>query len=163
MHFMGLSPDDTWKHMADPNASLHDEHMRIFHFIGSWKMHVQTWTQGAGFPVTVARYEDMLHNPHELFIGILQALEVPVDEKRVARAIGMTKFDKLKSREKAHGFKERPPQTDTFFRKGKAGQWETEVPESVLHALEVELEPEMRLYGYEPVTLGDDARVADNG
>ena len=40
--------------------------------------------------------------------------------------------DQLSAMEQAQGFKERGPHQQRFFRKGKAGQWQGQVPDDIV-------------------------------
>ena len=92
--------------------------------IGSWRQHVGSWTRAPGLMRHVMRYEDMLTKPGPTFRQLVEFLGMPVDGKRVAKAVRFSRFDRLTSQEQREGFNEaRPDQATSFFRKGQASQW----------------------------------------
>lgn len=89
----------------------------------SWGLHVTSWVDGAPFPVHVMRYEDMLDRPLETFGAAASAAGLPLDVRRVARAVEHSRFGVLAAQEQAAGFQERPAAAKRFFREGRSDVW----------------------------------------
>ena len=92
--------------------------------IGSWRQNVESWLQAPGLKRHVMRYEDMLAKPGPTFRELVTFLGMPVDGRRVAKAVRFSRFDTLTSQEQEQGFNEaRPDEAASFFRRGEHGQW----------------------------------------
>ncbi len=92
--------------------------------LGSWSDHVRTWISAKGVYMIMVHYEAMLKNPEKTFESLVSFLRVPLDKKKLHRAIEFSSFDALAAQEKEHGFLETPPNaTGNFFRSGKMGAW----------------------------------------
>ena len=90
--------------------------------VGSWGSHVASWVDRADPGATVLRYEDLLARPHETFATLVKAIRVEIDRTRIAAAIERCSFERLQEQERRHGFRERPPASPLFFRRGTAGE-----------------------------------------
>jgi len=125
-------------------------HQRLF----SWSGHVRSWVDESGLPVHVVRYEDMVHSPEETFTTVVRAVGLPVEPARVQKAIDFSRFDRLQAQEANEGFKERRPDSKSFFRKGKAGSWREELTPDQVRRLIEDHRAVMRRFGY--LTDGDE-------
>lgn len=96
-------------------------------FVGSWHRHVQSWTAEAALPVHIMRYEDMCQTPTETFGKLVQAVGLPLQPERLAKAIQFSSFEQVKQQETAVGFRERLPGVPSFFRQGTSGGWQHEL------------------------------------
>ncbi len=97
----------------------------------SWSAHVLSWV-AAPIPVQVLRYEDMKQQPLKTFTQAAQFAGLPDDPVRVHKAVEFSDFKELQRQEQDHGFRERPPQAESFFREGGWGAWRRELtPEQV--------------------------------
>ncbi|MGB0652398.1 MAG: sulfotransferase domain-containing protein [Thermoplasmatota archaeon] len=97
--------------------------------MGSWSDHVASWLD-APFPIHLVRYEDLLADPVAGFSGVVRFIWGDVDGPRLEAAVEAARFERLRAKEDAeeHGFAERPAKAERFFRKGKAGSWQEELP-----------------------------------
>lgn len=89
----------------------------------SWSKHVASWVDAQDLKIEVIRYEDMKAAPMETFSRAIGFLDLPVNQERIAKAIRFCEFNELKAQEVEKGFKDRPIQTQEFFRKGIVGDW----------------------------------------
>jgi hypothetical protein len=98
----------------------------------SWSGHVNSWTTSLPFPLLVIRYEDMLADTLNTFTRAVEFMKIDVPASRIEKAIEETKFEKLQKQENEAGFLEKNKRSDTFFRKGVAGNWVNELsPEQI--------------------------------
>lgn len=126
-----LTLDETIIAMANSFYALanstHKLSRQLPQFVGSWHNHVTSWTETATLPVHLMRYEDMCLNPTETFGSLIQAMGLPLEPERLAKAIRFSSFDQMKQQETAVGFTERRAGVASFFRQGKFGGWQTEL------------------------------------
>lgn len=93
----------------------------------TWSGHVTSWVDDAPFPVLVVRYEDMHFDAEETFTRAVRFMGLPHDRDAIRRAIEFSSFEVVKAQEEEHGFRERNPQSASFFRKGEVGSWREEL------------------------------------
>jgi hypothetical protein len=89
----------------------------------TWSGNVASWLDGAPYPVTLVRYEDLFADPEPEIFRLAQAAELPASEAVVAKAIASTRFARLQAEEAASGFWEGMPGNTAFFRQGRPGSW----------------------------------------
>ena len=53
----------------------------------------------------------------------------------MGRAIDLSRFERLATQEAAAGFRERPPESKRFFRRGIVGSWRTELGAAEIDAI----------------------------
>jgi hypothetical protein len=68
---------------------------------GSWEGHARSWLEQKDFPVLLVRYEDLKAHPADQFRRILQFLQIPIDEARLAESIASCSFQRLRNLEVA--------------------------------------------------------------
>jgi hypothetical protein len=152
-HHLGREVGFAVDRIAAPDMTLSPTVERIRHllpqWIGNWSDHVLSWTEGAGFPVHVLRYEDCLADPLAAFSSALRFAEVgPVDADDVALAIDRARFDRLRDQEAQEGFPERSIVADRFFRRGIAGSWRDEMTAADARRVERSHAEVMKRLGY---------------
>lgn len=94
---------------------------------GSWAENVRSWTSRRHDRLLVLRYEDMIDDPRTAFGAVARLLRIDATHEQVEDAIERASFERLKAQERQDGFRERPRQTEQFFREGAAGQWRREL------------------------------------
>lgn len=114
----------------------------------SWSGHVCSWVDEPGLNILVVRYEDMVEQPATSFAGILHLAQLAVDPSRVQKAIEFSRFERLKSQEAAHGFREKQPQAASFFRQGRVGCWRESLARPQVDRLIADHREVMRRFGY---------------
>lgn len=90
----------------------------------SWSQHVASWVDSGAVETLAIRYEDMKHASLATFTRAAAFLRLPTDSEKIAKALRFADFNLLQTQENQHMFKERPPDTERFFRKGIAGDWQ---------------------------------------
>jgi len=100
---------------------------------GTWPQHVRSWLATPRFPRVLVRYEQLKQDPHARFQEVLRFLRIPIDPRRVDRAVEAASFEnmkKLETREKAQdaehrlfpGSRHAMDEGVTFMNKGRSGQ-----------------------------------------
>lgn len=122
---------------------------KLHHVLGTWSDHVKSWLETDQVPVHTVRYEDMQDDPAREFADILDFLGVgEVNGERVEWAVEVCRFDRLQEMEEKAGFPEKSEHQDRFFRKGKAGGWQDELPSEVARKIEDDHSEMMERLGY---------------
>jgi hypothetical protein len=125
-------------------------------FVGSWTLHVRSWTETPGLNAHVVRYEDMLTRPREVFAALTRFLGMPEEPERLRRAIEFSSFDTLKQGEAREGFLEAASGRE-FFRSGRTGGWREVLSEAQAQRIIAGNAQIMRKFGY----LDEDGEVID--
>jgi hypothetical protein len=113
---LGESIDTTIDMMNNKNLVLLSEN-NVPQFLGTWTMHVKSWTTTNGFPVLIIKYEDLLEDTEKVFTSILEFWKKDIEKERLKKAINMASFEMLKAQEDLHGFRENMGK-EKFFREG---------------------------------------------
>ncbi|HEX3009149.1 MAG TPA: sulfotransferase domain-containing protein [Bacteroidales bacterium] len=95
----------------------------------TWSNHYLSWTRQDNFPVQVVRYEDMINDSFATFVSAAKFCGLAFSDGEIQEAIRKCSFAELQKQEKERGFREKSPDSQSFFRKGKAGSWKEELPE----------------------------------
>ncbi len=142
----------TIRQMADPTACLgtppEKGGLQVQQRLLTWSDHVRSWTGGSGPRVQVVRYEDMQFRAEETFGAAARFAGLPDAPERVRRAIEFSRFEGLRHQEAEQGFKERLPQTESFFREGRAGTWRGVLNPEQVRQLVADHGEVMRQFGY---------------
>lgn len=122
-HFFLWDIDSSVNFLMNNNAYLNvDNHgQQVSQFLGSWDMHVESWTSQSCTPILLLRYEDLIYKSESSFTKLSKFLNITNEKKIISKAIQDTNFFKLKKIEEKKGFREKPQHTDSFFRSGKVG------------------------------------------
>lgn len=151
-HHRNRSIDDTVRWMNDSAAAESDSATGIFHRLQepltTWSGHVASWLDQEELPMHVARYEDLLADPHAAFGRIVRFAGLEWDGSSLARAIDRSAFPRLRVEEAESGFREKQPTAPTFFRAGVAGSWRTTLTPRQVRALVNAHGPMMERLGY---------------
>ncbi len=148
--FSGTTIDQVIGSMATPGWGVRTSRTNVRVVTGSWTENVGSWTARPHPAVHVVRYEDLVANPKEYFAGVARHLLMTPTEDQLDRAIELTGFDRLREKEAAAGFVERPDTTSQFFRSGKSGQWRDKLTEEQVARIVTAHKPLMRRFGYLP-------------
>jgi hypothetical protein len=109
---------------------------------------VESWTRQTDIPMHVVRYEDMKLNPMDAFRGIVRFLGIDCPDERIENAVEMSSFSRLKKQEQQSGFREKPLNAASFFRKGEAGDWRNHLSAAQRDRLIRDHGRVMREFGY---------------
>ena len=114
----------------------------------SWSSHVRSWVDEPGFNIHIVRYEDMVRQPVDVFAHIVRFAQLPVDPRRVQRAVEFSSFSELQSQEAVQGFAERQPTAVSFFRHGRVGSWSAGLTDLQVRRLIADHHEVMRRFKY---------------
>ena len=151
-HHSNLSIDRmiAWMNREDSSESRTPEgaFQRFPELLDTWSGHVSSWTEQTDIPVHVARYEDLLADPHAGFAAIVRFLGLGEDPARLRQAVERSGFERLQAQEAEFGFVDKQPTAHSFFRRGVAGSWMGALaPEQVLALVEAHGDA-MARFGY---------------
>jgi hypothetical protein len=148
-HF-GFTADEAIDFLNDPSASTLQDDANVPQAYGSWSDHYNSWEKFNPQYYRCIRYEDMLLKPEKTFGGVMKFLGIRFPKNRLIKAIKLSSFKSLQQQEKAKGFKERSSKSEKFFRKGKAGQWKTELTQGQVDRIVSCHHDQMKALGYLP-------------
>jgi hypothetical protein len=114
----------------------------------SWKNHIKSWQIQEQIPVHIVRYEDMKQDPINAFGAIIQFLGLEYDLERLKRAIINSDFKLLQQMEQEKGFKEKMQKCESFFWKGKTGNYRELLNEEQIQELVAYNYETMKEFGY---------------
>lgn len=114
----------------------------------SWSKHINSWKSQNQIRTHFVRYEDMVQNPLESFGGIIQYLGLEYDHENLQRSILFSDFKKLQQMEKEKGFKEKAQVCNSFFWKGKVGNYKEYLTEEQTEKIVGYNNQTMREFGY---------------
>ena len=130
-HHSAIAPSEMVELVGRSDQEMARPKRRLGHQIpqptGSWSDHVRSWTIDPPVPVHVIRYEDMIADPVSKVAGAVAAAKLDYDTAAIERAVEVTTFDRLTAKESDAGFREKAPNSERFFRKGKIGSWRDEL------------------------------------
>lgn len=137
--------------MADPGfsfcAGTNDQPNQLRQRMLSWSEWHASWLDQTDIPVHLVRYEDMQADPVETIGAALEFAGRPASREALARAVDLARFDRLQSMEAEAGFRE-APRGRTFFRKGIAGGWRTDLSAEQVARIESDHADMMARLGY---------------
>ncbi|WP_295393066.1 sulfotransferase domain-containing protein [uncultured Thiodictyon sp.] len=116
--------------------------------LGTWSEHVRSWVEAPGLRVKIIRFEDMLGAPRPTFTAAAAFLGLPQDAARIDKAIRFSAFGELARQEAQRGFHERPQHTERFFRRGRSGDWRTQLTAGQVERIIDDHAEVMRRFGY---------------
>ncbi len=148
--FSSTTIDQVIDSMATPGWGVRTSRDNVRVVTGSWTENVGSWTARPHPVVHVVRYEDLIAKPKEYFGGVARHLLMSPTEDQLAKAIELTGFERLREKEVAAGFVERPDTTNQFFRAGKSGQWREKLTAEQVARIVTAHKPLMRRFGYLP-------------
>jgi len=150
--FMGRSLDWAIDFLCDPQAHVgqrgRSRSATVPEHLGSWSDHVASWIDGAPYPVTPVRYEDMLREPGVSLGRMLHAAGYEVAPAVLERAVAASRFERLAKLEQQAGFRDRPDSAERFFRSGRAQAWQQAMTPEQADAIVQAHGPTMRRFGY---------------
>ena len=147
-HHLGKTLDQTITILNSSRSGNPNTMKNVYQLLGSWSEHVNSWTARPHPGLHVMRYEDMLEKPERTFGGVASFLGLKPPRERLLRAIERCRFDELRKREEAQGFKERSDHSERFFREGRAGQWRELLSSEQVQRVVDAHRPAMQRFGY---------------
>lgn len=148
-HHMGKTIDETIETMSQEGTCTVGDDINVYERLGSWSLHVKSWTHTPNPQLQVIRYEDMLDSPIKSFGQVAQFLGLKPPRDRLEKAIKLSSFKVLQAQEKRKGFIERPKTaTASFFREGKSGQWKKLLTDDQINRIKRDHAEQMHRFGY---------------
>ncbi len=145
--------------MADADFAFvdkpHSLHNQLRQRLLTWSGHVTSWVDEPGLRVHTVRYEDMQADPIATFSGVIRFCGLEDDPARIAKAVDFSRFERVQAQETEHGFGEKMPGAESFFRKGQVGNWREGMSDELAAALCAAHAGVMGRFGY-----GEDGRHA---
>ena len=136
--------------LCRPDAALSQHATGIHHVLPqpllTWSGHVASWL--GELPMHVVRYEDMLADSEGCLGAILRFTGFEPDGGRVAQAVALSHFNRLRAQEERFGFNEKPMDCSSFFRSGKAGAWRAALSHEQVRTLTAAHAGAMERFGY---------------
>ncbi len=148
--FHGLSLDDAIRTIGTSGLSTQTTAERVFTLAGSWSENVATWTAAAHPMLIVVRYEDLHEKPAETFGAVATHVQMKHSPEQLAEAIERSSFERLQALEAAHGFAERSPKAEKFFRAGRPGEWRDVLTAEQVERVVAAHRDQMARFGYLP-------------
>ena len=122
-------PDLNWtiQRMANPEETLGasaQRHQQCRQRLLTWSRHVCSWLDTPKpFPVHLVCYEQMHQEPDKIFAQVVTFTGLPLEQKRLTKAIHFSQFKTLQQQEAVQGFRECVRPETVFFRRGQIGDW----------------------------------------
>jgi len=129
-----------------------DKNKRLLSIIGSWSENYNSWKNFNLTKKIIIKYEDLLTNPFDNFLKIIEYLNelygLKVDKNKIKKIIEVTKFSNLQDLEKKFGFIETISKKGLFFREGKSGSWKSQLNKETTDKIENLFYKEMKELNY---------------
>ena len=144
--------DITVKVMADEcyafSSSQNRLHNQLRQRLLSWSGHVKSWVNKSNLPVLVLRYEDMKSDTYNAFKKATDFIGLNVTDKEIKQALKFSDIKEMQKQEAEKGFREKPANAASFFRKGIIGSWKTELPAEFVSSICKNHKEIMTQFGY---------------
>ena len=113
-----LNDDQALKWMMNEKNFIYDvekfkqDGYSDFQFLSSWSTNLKSWKLQKKIPIKIIKYEDLLNETFIVFKEVVEFInktsknKQKIDKNKLKNAVNSTLFDKLKDREKKHGFSE---------------------------------------------------------
>lgn len=151
-HHANVNFDTMVKNMNDNNYAFCSKqnrlHMQLRQKLLTWSNHVRSWTEQNYVRTLVIRYEDMKLNNLATFSNAAKFCGLNYNEQEIQAAINKCSFSELQKQEKEKGFREKSPESESFFRKGKIGSWKEELNNSQIKKIINDHREVMQQLGY---------------
>jgi len=144
--------DVTVKIMADESYAFSSTQNRLHNQLRqrllSWSEHVKSWVSNSNLPLLVLRYEDMKTDTFKTFKKAVAFLGIITTDEEIMQALQFSDIKEMQKQEAEKGFREKPANAASFFRKGIAGSWKTELPVELINAICKDHREIMIQFGY---------------
>ncbi|WP_439817212.1 sulfotransferase domain-containing protein [Zavarzinia sp. CC-PAN008] len=146
----GLPLDQAIERLALVTGGSAEDPENVPQLISSWSAHVESWTARPSPQLHVVRYEDMIDKAFATFQGIARFLGLDPPRDRLQKAIRFSSFRTLQQLEATHGFTERSPTAERFFREGRSEQWRSQLSKDQVARIVADHRDQMTRFGYVP-------------
>jgi len=149
---LSKSLESTVKIMADNDYAFGSTsnrlHLQLRQRLLTWSNHAKSWVDESSLPVIVLRYEDMKTDTFSTFSKVLKFIGIEATDEEIIKAIGYSDIKEMQKQEAEKGFKEKPANATSFFRKGEAGSWRSELSEDLVKKICADHREMMIRFGY---------------
>ena len=134
-----------------------DDEIEDFNFLGDWSTHYKSWKNINFCEIKIVKYEEILKNPQEIFISILNFLSkfmnFDIDQKKITNALETCRFNNLSKMEDVNNFEESMISSKTkkkikFFNLGEKNNWKALLDKSLIRKINSHFKTEMSELGY---------------
>ena len=119
---------------------IDDKNKKLLSTIGNWSENYNSWKNFNLTKKIIIKYEDLLINPFDNFLKIIEYLNklygLKIDKDKIKKIIEITKFSNLQDLEKKFGFNEKISKKELFFREGKSGYWKSQLDKKIIDKIE---------------------------
>jgi aryl sulfotransferase len=138
--------------MGDPDFAFVSNpkslHNQLRQRLLTWSGHVTSWVDEPGLRLLVVRYEDLKADTVAVFSEMIGFCGLDKDPLRIKKAIRFSQFEQAQKQEAEHGFSEKMPGAEAFFRKGQVGSWREELTAELAKKLITDHAAVMQRFGY---------------
>ena len=131
-----------------------------FQFISSWDINYKSWKVQRKIPIKFIKYEDLTEQTYSVVLDIIKFIykitnnSNKIDKNKLKRTLNSTTFDKLKQKEKTHGFSEAVSSLTTnekitFFNLGPKNDWRKILNEKIKRRINHTFEKNLKELSYE--------------
>ncbi|MBI1801546.1 MAG: sulfotransferase domain-containing protein [Chloroflexi bacterium] len=151
-HHSASSVERMVRKMGEADFAFVDKPQRLHNQLRqkllTWGGHVTSWVDEPGLRVRVIRYEELHADTVAAFSRVIHFCGLDDDPARIAKAVQFSRFEQAQKQEAEHGFGEKMPGAESFFRKGQVGSWRAELTPELVEKLIADHAPVMRRFGY---------------
>ncbi len=130
-----------------------------FQFISSWDTNYNSWKVQQKIPIKFIKYEDLAEQTYSVVLDIIEFIyklsnnSNKIDKNKLKNALNSTNFEKLKQKEKVHGFSEAVSsittnQKITFFNLGPKNDWRKILNEDLKNKINQVFEKNLKELSY---------------
>ncbi len=128
-------------------ANLKGQPIQLRQQLLGWSGHAESWLGQSDIPVHLVRYEDMKAEPVRVIHDALLFARKDHSLDEVAKAVELSRFEKLQAQELNARFRE-APRGRIFFRRGECGAWRDELTSAQVIQIERDHSRMMQRFGY---------------
>ena len=160
-----LDDDRAIKWMANKNNYIYDvERVKEvgygdFQFISSWDTNYKSWKVQNKIPIKFIKYEDLNEQTYSVVLDIIKFINKltnnsnKINKNKLKNALNSTSFEKLKKKEKTHGFSEAVSSITTnekitFFNLGPKNDWKKILNEDLKNRINRTFEKNLKELSY---------------
>ncbi len=151
-HYSASTVDRIVRKMGEADFAFVDKPQRLHNQLRqkllTWGGHVTSWVDEPGLRVLVVRYEDLKADTLAGFRDVIRFCGLENDPRRIEKAVRFSQFADAQKQEVEHGFGEKLPGSDSFFRKGQVGSWREELTPELAQKLIIDHAAVMKRFGY---------------
>lgn len=115
-----------------------------------WNEHTKAWLKNPyNAEILFIKYENLITNPDQTLIKITDFLKIQRAESIIKTVISENKFEVMQHKEKTFGWHTKSfPKDKKFVRKGKIGNYKSEISNDLIRYFEIEAQQELEHFGY---------------